>query len=233
MAKDPAFLFYPGDYLKDTQCLNELQQVAYDRIMCEHMRNICEHMNNIGVSQGRLNFFTKSLSEHEKKELLTFLQECEAGFQIEWVALSISKRKYYTNSRAKNRSKKTKNISSSYDKHMVNENENEIDNKIESEKIKEIGSEKIKEIANKVWKDEIWKEQVCIGMGIEKNELKKWLALFNSSIASDSITGFGIGNYKKMSKGWIISKKSQGMKIPENDIQKKTDSAPLKILNGV
>lgn len=41
MPKHPAFLFYPGDHLRDAQTLNEKSQVAYDRIMREHMRNKC------------------------------------------------------------------------------------------------------------------------------------------------------------------------------------------------
>ena len=76
MANDPAFLFYPGDYLRDTQCLSEKTQVAYDRIMCEHMRNIC-------ISQKQLNFFTKRLSDDEKEELEMILMKNSKGYQIE------------------------------------------------------------------------------------------------------------------------------------------------------
>lgn len=125
MAKDPAFLFYPGDYLRDTQCLSESVQVAYDRIMCEHMRNIC-------ISQQQLNFFTKKLSPDEIAELKMVLTEVDGGYQIEWVASSILKRKSYSESRSKNRQgnkKHMKNISDTYVQHMENEivNENEIE----------------------------------------------------------------------------------------------------------
>lgn len=127
MAKDPAFLFYPGDYLRDTQTLSEKTQVAYDRIMCEHMRNIC-------ISKQQLKFFTKKLSEDEIEELLYVLTEVNGGYQIEWVAESINKRKAYSESRRKNRSSKSKkdkiNISETYVEHM--ENENEIENKEEN-----------------------------------------------------------------------------------------------------
>jgi hypothetical protein len=99
MSKDPAFLFYPGDYLRDTQCLSEKTQVAYDRIMCEHMRNIC-------ISQQQLNFFTKKLSEDELNELLMVLEKTDEGYHIHWVAESISKRKAYSESRRQNRQKK-------------------------------------------------------------------------------------------------------------------------------
>jgi hypothetical protein len=129
MAKDPGFLFYPGDYLRDTQCLSEKAQVAYDRIMCEHMRNIC-------ITQDQLNFFTKRLSEDEKMELMMVVVKKDCGYQIEWVAESICKRKEYSASRRKNRSSKGNNISDTYDSHMDNENENVIkdDNKDKKEK---------------------------------------------------------------------------------------------------
>lgn len=126
MANDPAFLFYPGDYLRDTQCLSEQAQVAYDRIMCEHMRNIC-------ISQPLLNFFTKRLTPDQKQELETILTKVPGGYQIRWVAESIEKRKEYSESRRKNRNS-TKNISLSYVPHMENENRNENEN----EKTKEL-----------------------------------------------------------------------------------------------
>ena len=117
MATGPAFLFYPGDYLRDTQCLSEAAQVAYDRIMCEHMRNIC-------ISQQQLNFFTKRLTPDEKEEVIMVLSKIEGGYQIHWVAESICKRREYSDSRRKNRSTPNKNTSVSYDSHMDNENEN-------------------------------------------------------------------------------------------------------------
>ncbi len=124
MAKDPAFLFYPGDYLRDTQMLSEKTQVAYDRIMCEHMRNIC-------ITQQQLKFLTKRLSEQELDELMMTLTKVNGGYQIEWVAESIRKRKSYSESRRKNRKGKNKKDMLTYDKHM--ENENEIENVIKSE----------------------------------------------------------------------------------------------------
>jgi uncharacterized phage protein (TIGR02220 family) len=138
MGKDPAFLFYPGDYLRDTQCLSPAAQVAYDRIMCEHMRNIC-------ISHAQLKFFTKRLTDDEREEVMAVLKEADGCFQIEWVAESICKRKDYSESRRKNRTSKPKNdvshISSTYDNHMENENENEIVN--EDEVVTETGIARI------------------------------------------------------------------------------------------
>lgn len=117
MADDPAFLFYPGDYLRDTQCLSEIVQVAYDRIICEHMRNIC-------ISQQQLNFFTKRLNVEQKSELMQVLTKVSGGFQIKWVADSILKRREYSESRRKNRQgkhPKKKEDVLTYVPHMENE----------------------------------------------------------------------------------------------------------------
>ena len=122
MSKDPAFLFYPGDYLRDTQMLSEKTQVAYDRIMCEHMRNIC-------ITQQQLKFLTKRLEPDELGELMMVLSEVEGGYQIDWISDSISKRKAYSESRRKNRegkvNKDMNNTSKSYEQHMEIVNENE------------------------------------------------------------------------------------------------------------
>lgn len=122
MGSDPAFLFYPGDYLRDTQCLSESAQTAYDRIMCEHMRNIC-------ITQAQLNFFTKRLTPDQKSEVMAVLKKVTGGFQIEWVAQSIEKRRKYSDSRRKNREgtkQHIKNTSTTYVPHMENGDVNEI-----------------------------------------------------------------------------------------------------------
>lgn len=123
-SNDPAFLFYPGDYLRDTQCLSAPAQVSYDRIMCEHMRDIC-------ISKTRLNFFIKRLNEEQKSEILSILSKSEKGYQIPWVVRSVEKRRKYSDSRRKNRlsgkdksSKKSAKHMKTYVRHMENENEN-------------------------------------------------------------------------------------------------------------
>lgn len=137
MADDPGFIFYPGDYLRDTQCMSEKSQVAYDRIMCEHMRNIC-------ISHQQLNFFTKRLNTDERAELLAVLIESSTGFQIKWVAQSIVKRLAYSDSRRKNRLKNSETVtdlSHTYVPHMDNENENGIENR--NVTVTTVGPEKI------------------------------------------------------------------------------------------
>lgn len=101
--------------------MSEKVQVAYDRIMCEHMRNIC-------ISQQQLKFFTKRLNSEEISELLSVLTEMPGGYQITWVADSILKYNAFRDSRSNNRKGKTKEhmkkTSATSVKHMENESGN-------------------------------------------------------------------------------------------------------------
>jgi hypothetical protein len=144
---DPAFLFYPGDYLRDTQCLTSEAQVAYDRIMCEHMRNIC-------ISQTTLNFLTKKLEADERAQIFEILEKVDDGFAIPWVRESIIKRREYSESRRNNRKSKPKkedkptaNTSSTYVPHMENENEIVIGDRIDLEK----GVQGEKQLTPEMW----------------------------------------------------------------------------------
>lgn len=121
------FKFSPGDYLRDTQCLSEKAQVAYDRIMCEHIRHIC-------ITYEQHKFFTKRLNEDELYELNTVLVNTPTGFQIEWVVKSILDARAYSESRSVNREGKKKKKSTedmlTYVEHMDsnnNSNNNSID----------------------------------------------------------------------------------------------------------
>ncbi len=121
MGKDPAFLFYPGDYLRDTQMLSEPAQVAYDRIICEHMRNIC-------ITPQQHKFLTKRLNEDDLEALNMVLEKVDGGYQIPWVVESINKRKAYSESRRKNREGKISERMFTHDQDVENENENENEN---------------------------------------------------------------------------------------------------------
>lgn len=130
MAKAPGFIFYPGDYLQDTQNLCEAAQVAYDRIMCLHMKYIC-------VTKPQLEFFTKRLTLEQKSELAMVLTQVgegdEAEFQIPWVVDSILKYRSFCDSRALNRKGKTKKQVINTSNSLVPLVENEIESVIENE----------------------------------------------------------------------------------------------------
>ncbi len=122
MAKDPAFLFYHEDFFAGVSDLSNDEVGAYIRCLCiqaskggvseKHMKKICETHDvfMIVVSKFKINSQTNLFENFRLTE-------------------EITKRRNYSKSRSDNRkgSKKDTNISESYDKHMVNEDENVID----------------------------------------------------------------------------------------------------------
>lgn len=205
MAKDPAFLFYPGDYLRDTQCLSEKTQVAYDRIMCEHMRNIC-------ISQKQLNFFTKRLSDDEKEELLMTLTKIKGGFQITWIAESIVKRRAYSESRRKNRKSKPKKDMLTYDEHMENENENE----------------NIIEIKEEIKNSKIWFEPLFMKRRVSPEEGFNCLSIFLDKQEDMVGEGNGLNREQDLIKNHFVnwldialkkSKESNNQKTLEDEFK--------------
>lgn len=85
---------------------------------------------------------------------------------------------------------------------------------IEPPTAKPIGSEKVGLIANEAWSDQAWREQLCMGLNIKTEEqLKRWMAQFNSSIANDFVSGFNAQAYKKMVRGWIQKQISKGTTV--------------------
>jgi hypothetical protein len=110
-----SFLFYPGDYLRDTFMLSPEAQQSYDHLMCGHMKNIC-------FTYEQLKPYIKNLSPDQSAELFAVLTKGDDGYFIEWIRQSIEKRKAFCESRKKNRLKKDdneKNISNTYVKHML------------------------------------------------------------------------------------------------------------------
>lgn len=226
MSKDPAFLFYPGDYLRDTQTLSENAQVAYDRIMCEHMRNIC-------ISQRQLNFFIKRLNNDEKDEINFLLKKIDGGFCIEWVAESIVQRRKYSESRRNNRSGKTKkkqnNISKTHDQHMENESVNEIEVKDviiinnENEKKFELIIKSFNSICNSL--EPILKLTQQRKINIEKiineykpNDVCAFFDIVFTKVSESSFLNGGGEKGWKMNFDWMLNQ-DNFLKIIENNYQ--------------
>jgi len=133
MSKDPAFLFYHQDFYTGVSDMTNEEVGAYVLCLCvqaskggiseKHMKNICktQDVHNTVFAKFKLNSETCLL---ENQRLKTELE----------------KRKRFTESRANNRTGKTKdkkndiNISKTYEKHMENVDENE--NEIKNEKTK-------------------------------------------------------------------------------------------------
>lgn len=213
MADDPAFLFYPGDYLRDTQCLSESVQVAYDRIICEHMRNIC-------ITQQQLNFFTKRLNLDQKSELMQVLTKVTGGFQIKWVADSIQKRREYSESRRKNRKGKDKvkpKDMLTYVPHM--ENANEI--------VNEDGIGNKETVIEKLFNDQIYVEglqRTHRGKDIKQAFEECYIHHSNAPNPPDSI-----GAWKQKLNTWLSNTKHNGKGISNK--QQHTDSIKDTIRN--
>lgn len=135
MGRDPAFLFYDADASRDIRGLSREERGAYLDFILEQKQFGRLSLDAIKRLFGQ--DFDKYWSCLER--ILTYDKDM---CYICWLDEAIDKRKAYSASRQRNRTSKTtdtkkkvskgKNISSTYDKHMVNENENVIINKEES-----------------------------------------------------------------------------------------------------
>jgi len=120
MAKDPAFLFYPGDFLGGTQFFTDDELGKYVRLLIaqfnmghlyeKDMLKICENFNE--------RIFSK------------FVRDPAGLYFNKRLEIEIENRHLYSQSRSKNRRKGTSyvdnmsNTPRTYDRHMENENEN-------------------------------------------------------------------------------------------------------------
>jgi len=118
MAKDPAFLFYPGDFSTGTQFFSDEQVGKYIRLlMAQHQLG--------HLKESHMIFICKS---YDNDIFSKFTKDVDGLYFNERLENEIIKRKKYTESRGKNRSGKNI-ISNSYDNHMENRNRNiNIDN---------------------------------------------------------------------------------------------------------
>lgn len=117
MAKDPAFLFYPGDFNTGTQFFTDEQVGKYMRLL------MAQHQHG-HLPEKHMLFICKS---YDKDIFSKFKKDSEGLWYNERLEIEVEKRKNYSASRSKNKEGKTKqkNISKSYVPHMENENKDE------------------------------------------------------------------------------------------------------------
>lgn len=128
MAKDPAFLFYPGDWLGGTMLLTRHQKGCYIDLLMAQFNSGPLSLDHIKIVLGQDQAVWTVLQEKFKKDN-------SGKFFNEKLATEIEKRKQYSVSRSGNRSGKSKKEShvQSYEKDMkvhmedVNEDVNEIE----------------------------------------------------------------------------------------------------------
>jgi hypothetical protein len=78
-----------------------------------------------------------------------------------------------------------------------------------------LGSERVSLVANKVWSDQRWKENICIGNQLKPDDLQKWMAQFNASVCNDAMPDFTESKYKKLFGGWLNKQRSKGYDLPK------------------
>lgn len=115
--KDPAFLFYTGDFHTGTLFFTDEQVGKYIRLlMAQHQHGRLTEKQVLHICK-----------THDKDILSKFTIDENGSYFNERLEFEINKRKAYSESRRKNRSgdnKKEENISLTYDIHMENENRN-------------------------------------------------------------------------------------------------------------
>lgn len=115
MAKDPAFLFYTGDFSTGTQFFTDEQLGKYMRLL------MAQHQHG-HLSEEQVIFICKSYDNVVMKK---FVKDNNGLYYNVRLEVEILKRKNYTESRGKNKlgkSKTNKKAPKSYDSHMEDEN---------------------------------------------------------------------------------------------------------------
>lgn len=117
MAKDPAFLFYPGDFNTGTQFFTDEQVGKYMRLL------MAQHQHG-HLTENQVIFICKS---YDKEVMSKFKKDSAGLWYNERLEIESNKRKKFIESRSKNKEGKTKEkiISKSYDPHMENKDINE------------------------------------------------------------------------------------------------------------
>lgn len=122
MAKDPAFLFFPGDWMGGTATFTRFMKGCYMDLLIAQFNNGHLSLEEIKTVLG--SDFGQSWPTLQKK----FILDDDGKYFNVKLQTETLKRRAFTESRGNNRKGKNKNISSSYEKdmseHMENENGN-------------------------------------------------------------------------------------------------------------
>jgi hypothetical protein len=120
MAKDPAFLFYTGDFSTGTQFFTDEQVGKFLRIL------MAQHQHG-HLTEQQMIFICKS---YDKEVFSKFIKDEQGLYFNIRLEFEVNKRRSFSESRSKNKIGKTKIISKSYDNHMENKNKNKNKNEI-------------------------------------------------------------------------------------------------------
>lgn len=195
MAKDPAFLFYTGDFSTGTQFFSDEQVGIFMRLL------MAQHQHG-HLSEKHIKIICKRYDNDIKEILKKFAQDGDGNWYNERLEIEIFKRKSYIESRSNNRKsssyakKDMINISNSYVNHMENENkdENIIDNDTKIDSLKTINIPAKKNSKKFVVPDEI----EIINYFVDKTKYN-----WTDSFAEQQAKSFN--NYYT-SNGWKVGK---------------------------
>jgi LPS O-antigen subunit length determinant protein (WzzB/FepE family) len=124
MAKDPAFLFYPGDWLGGTMTFSRAHKGAYmDLLMCQFNQG---HMalQDIQIILGEKDY----VDMWENKLKAKFTLDLEGKYYNEKLENETVKRKKYTDSRRKNLNNTELHMESHMDNHKVSHMDDHMEN---------------------------------------------------------------------------------------------------------
>lgn len=165
MSKDPAILFYTSDFITGTLTMTDSQRGKYILLLC------LQHQQGYLTKDDMLNI----CKSYDEKIYGKFCQDNLGYFYNERMKFEADKRKKYSESRSKNRT----NISTSYDKHMENENEDTLKiikgvnfQKPTLQEIKDYCNERKNDVDSNKWFDFYESKGWMIG----KNKMKDWKA---------------------------------------------------------
>lgn len=164
MAKDPAFLFYTGDFSTGTQFFTDEQVGKYVRLlMAQHQLGHLHEKHMLQICK-----------TYDKDVFSKFVKDNDGLYFNERLENEVIKRKNYSKSRSENRTTK-KNISDSYVEHMENKNENIL-----------LDSNKHIEVSNGTWESEKklflnaeqWQMKQCTTFSLKKSDLLRHIDTF-------------------------------------------------------
>lgn len=117
MSKDPAFLFYPSDFLIGTTFFSDEEVGQYIRLLC--------YQHQLGhIHENHMKIISKSYDFSTSQVWRKFVKDKDGLWYNERLDIEKTKRANYAVSRGNNKKGhfKEKIISKSYENHMVNEN---------------------------------------------------------------------------------------------------------------
>ncbi len=117
MAKDPAFLFYPDNFMSGTMFLSDEQVGKYIRLLCA--QHLTGHLSEKDM--------LKICKSYDDEIFNKFSKDEDGKFFNERLEIEINKRKAFSDSRSKNRKgnkKDMSNISKTSEQHLENGNGN-------------------------------------------------------------------------------------------------------------